>query len=238
MPTTEARPAGVLVSTEGLSGAGKSHLTHLAAQRLDTDLLCVEEFSRRRHRRDDLGSRIITALAEAAAGDQFLRAGAPASESLLLLAVQMHTWETTRAALAAGATVIEGRSVHSVAVYQGAALHPDDDRAALARARLILTEAAAWRPLPELVILLTDDPARALARAERRDRRRYTPEEHTVHRRCAALFEALAADDPHRFRVLDRRAEPDPHAGAALMADWIRHARPQHGRPHLEGVPA
>ncbi|MEV7775940.1 thymidylate kinase [Kitasatospora sp. NPDC086791] len=234
MPITKARPAGVLVSTEGLSGVGKSHLTALAARLLDADLLCVEEFSRRRHRRDDLGSRIITAMVDAAAGDHFLRAGLPASETLLLLAVQMHTWETTWHALAAGTTVIEGRSLHSVAVYQAVVLHPDDDRAALNCARRILAEAAAWRPLPDLVILLTDDPGQALTRAEQRDRRPFTPDELAVHHRSARLFEALAADDPHHVRVLDRRAQPDPEAGAELMADWIRRARPRQRHPGLE----
>ncbi|MGH3869124.1 MAG: dTMP kinase [Pseudonocardiaceae bacterium] len=217
---------GLLVSVEGLSGTGKTHLVHRLAERLDNPLL-VDEFSRR-HGLDDLGSRIITALAGAADGDHFLRAGRPRSETLLLLAVQMHTWETIRPALIAGRTVIEGRSVHSVAVYQGATLYPHDDEAALSCAAKILAEAAVWRPLPDVVMLLTDDPTAALARAEQRDGRRFTAEEHVVHRRCAGLFVKLAEADPQRFRLLDRSRIPNADDAIDLMADWIRQARPSH----------
>jgi dTMP kinase len=223
------------VSVEGLSGTGKSYLARRLAERLDNPLL-VEEFSRRRHRRDDLGSRIVTALADAARGDHFLRAGRPNSETLLLLAVQMHTWESVQPALAAGRTVLEGRSVHSVAVYQAATLHPHDDAAALRCATRILAEAAVWRPLPDLVLLLTDDTATALARAEQRDQRRFTPAERTVHARCAALFEELAGADPDRVRQIDRRRTPDAATAIDLMATWIHQTPP---RPRLpKGVPA
>ncbi|MFE3166607.1 dTMP kinase [Streptomyces sp. NPDC059224] len=227
---------GVLVSIEGISGTGKSYLARMAAQRLDAPLL-VEEFSRRRQR-GDLGSRIVAALAEAAGADRFLRGGFPASETLLLLAVQMHTWETVRAPLHDGRTVLEGRSLHSVAVYQAAALHPGDDAAALERARALMREATAWRPAPDVTVLLTDDLTTALDRAEQRDGRPISPAERAVHERCSHLFQALAQDDP-RVRVVDRVALPDPEAAAERIAAWITAARPlPWPAPVLEGVPA
>jgi dTMP kinase len=225
---------GVLVSFEGISGTGKSHLTRLVAQRLDAPLL-VEEFSRRRQR-SDLGSRIVTALAGAAGADRFLRGGCPASETLLLLAVQMHAWETVRTSLHAGRTVLEGRSMHSVAVYQAAALHPGDDAAALEGARALLREATAWRPTPDVTVLLTDHAATALRRAEQRDGRPISAGERAVHERCAHLFQALAEGDP-RLRLVDRAALPDPEAAADRIADWITAVRPlPWPAPALEGV--
>ncbi|MGV2915266.1 thymidylate kinase [Streptomyces alfalfae] len=227
---------GVLVSFEGISGIGKSHLTRLVAQHLDGPLV-VEEFSGRRQR-GDLGSRIVSALAEAAGADRFLRGGCPASETLLLLAVQLHTFETIRVPLHTGRTVLEGRSLHSVAVYQAAALHPHDDAAALAQAHALMTEATAWRPAPDVTVLLTDHVDRALARAEQRDGRPIGADERAVHERCARLFEELTAGDS-RVRRLDRAAQPDPQAAAGLIADWITTARPlPWPAPALEGVPA
>ncbi|MFI2736653.1 thymidylate kinase [Streptomyces sp. NPDC018711] len=227
---------GVLVSFEGISGTGKSHLTGLVAPRLDAPLL-VEEFSSRRTRAD-LGSRIISALAAAADGDRFLRGGFPASETLLLLAVQLHTWETIRTPLHTGRTVLEGRSLHSVAVYQAAALHPCDDTAALEQARALMREATAWRPAPDVTILLTDHVGAALGRAEQRDGRPISAAERAVHERCARLFTHLAAGDP-RVRLLDRAAQPDPQAAADLITAWVTTARPQPWpSPALEGVPA
>ncbi|MER5356222.1 thymidylate kinase [Kitasatospora sp. NPDC002551] len=227
---------GVLVSFEGISGTGKSHLTRLVAPRLDAPLL-VEEFSSRRTRAD-LGSRIISALAAAADGDRFLRGGFPASETLLLLAVQLRTWETIRAPLHTGRTVLEGRSLHSVAVYQAAALHPRDDTAALEQARALMREATAWRPAPDITILLTDHVGTALGRAEQRDGRPISAAERAVHERCARLFTELAADDP-RVRHLDRAAQPDPQAAADLITTWVTTAHPQPWpSPALEGVPA
>ena len=47
----------------------------------------------------------------------------------------------------------------------------------LGEAREILELAAEWRPLPDLTILITDDPATAISRAERRDNRTVAGEE-------------------------------------------------------------
>jgi thymidylate kinase len=57
--------------------------------------------------------------------------GFPRSGTLFLLATKMHDFEVTLPHLLTGRTVIEGRSVHSTAVYQSLIIHPDDDQAAL-----------------------------------------------------------------------------------------------------------
>jgi dTMP kinase len=202
---------GRLISIEGLNGIGKTHLTTqlLARYGSSTRTVVLEEFSKRgRTDRSDLGRDLLRALTAAADGDPFLRGGHPGAETLLLLAIKMFDYEAgCAAALAEGRTVIEGRSVHSIAVYQSLIRHPGDEDA-YRQARIILDLAAVWRPMPDLTILITDDVATAVRRAEARDGRRYTNEQWQLHRRAAALFDRLAADDAGRVRVLDRRRLP------------------------------
>lgn len=198
---------GALVSIEGLNGVGKTYLTRLLAARLDAALqvLVLEEFSARADSGDDLGRVILRSLITAANGDPFLRGGRPGAETLALLAVKMHDFESTRAELTGGRLVLEGRSIHSTAVYQSLISHPGDDEAAYRQATNLLQLAAAWRPLPDLTILITDDVTAAIERAERRDARTYTGGQRVIHTRAAALFTRLAADDSARIAVLDRR---------------------------------
>jgi dTMP kinase len=131
----------------------------------------------------------------------------------------MHDFETALPALHA---VIEGRSVHSTAVYQSLIAEPDDDEKAFALAGRILDGAALWRPLPDLTIVLTDDVDAAVGRAEERNGEQFTDEQWVLHRRAATLFERLAAADPGYVRLLDRRdPDTDTLVGTitALLAD-------------------
>lgn len=71
-------------------------------------------------------------------GDAF----AADSESLLLLIIKIDDFEAILPTLLAGRTVIEGRSIHSAAVYQSLIMHPDDYHAAAASVARILDTAA------------------------------------------------------------------------------------------------
>ncbi len=133
-------------------------------------------------------------------------------------------YETVRDALQQDRLVLEGRSLHTVAVYQSLILHPDDDAAAHDQARQILVLAASWRPLPDLTILVTDDVDTAVRRAEQRDGTPYTPQQWRLHHRAATLFDRLATDEPDRIRVLDRRTI-DAAPAIARMRDWIAGCR-------------
>ncbi|ROO51623.1 dTMP kinase [Micromonospora sp. Llam0] len=203
----EPRDRGRLVSIEGLSGVGKTYLTNRLLENYPSELrpALLEEFSQRPRSGVDLGRELLGALISAADGDPFLRGGHCGTETLLLLAIKMFDYEAGSAAtLATGRTVIEGRSVHSIAVYQSLIAHRDDE-AAYRHAGAILRLAATWRPLPDLTILIVDDVVEAVRRAEQRDGRHYTPEQWRLHRRAAALFDRLAADAGSRIVVLDRR---------------------------------
>lgn len=216
---------GLLVSVEGISGVGKTFLTNrLQTRATDDRVVIVEAFSRRlRGSSPAVGHRILRALVTEAKGDFFLRAGYPRSETLLLLAVKMHDYESCESCLLPlrqGCLVVEGRSLHSVAVYQSLILHPNDPPRALAEARAILELAGQWRPLPDLTVLLIDDVTTAIRRAEQRDNTRFTDEERCMHHQAAALFEQLAADAPGQCRIIDRR-RTDTTGALRQMTAWI-----------------
>lgn len=216
---------GRLISIEGLSGVGKTHLTNRVIEAATAapgqPPLMVEEFSQRREDGDvDLGRRLLRILVTAAHGEHFLRAGFPKSETLLLLAIKMHDFEATLPTLLAGRTVIEGRSIHSTAVYQSLIMHPDDREAAAVSVVRILDMAARWRPLPDLTIVITDDPQAAVRRAEARDGTTFTAEQWAIHHQAAPLFEHLATIDPEHVRLLDRR-DHDTTTLVATIGQWI-----------------
>jgi dTMP kinase len=195
------------VSIEGISGTGKTYL----ADRLLSDspeladsTLVLDEFSRRPPH-GDLGHDLLRALAAAASGDPLLRGGSPAAETLMLLAIKAHDYEDRcLPALRHGQVVLEGRSLHCIAVYQSLILHPDDDRASREMLDL-LHLAAQWRPLPDLTFLITDNPDTAAQRAEQRDNRPFSPDYRHAHHRAAALYDLAAAHAPGNITVIDRR---------------------------------
>ncbi|MFD8414038.1 thymidylate kinase [Streptomyces sp. NPDC059650] len=228
MTITSVRRActrGPLISAEGLNGVGKTYLTNRAVEALDVKPLMLDEFSQRAKGRPGLGEALLQALREASCGDPFLRGGTPMAEALLLMAIKRHDLDTLLPDLTGGRTVVEGRSVDTTAVCQALLLHPDHADQALETALALLDLASFYRPLPDLTILVTDDADQALERAQRRDRRVFTPEQATFMRRACALFEQVAATDPARYRVLDRRLV-DEHEAAAQIRDWIGGAGP------------
>jgi dTMP kinase len=212
-------PRGPLISVEGISGAGKTYLTHRLAR--DPGITTIEAFSERaRAGPGTLGGQLLRALITAAHGEHFLRAGHPGTETVLLLAVKTFDFEQCLPLLMRGEAIIEGRSMDSIAVYQSLITCPDDLDRAHAEARAILTIAAQWRPLPDLTILLTDDVPTAIGRAEKRDSRRFTAEQVSIHHQADTLFRLLAADHPDRFQVIDRRTTGIRQTQAQCAA-WI-----------------
>jgi dTMP kinase len=212
---------GILVSTEGITGVGKSYLTarlRTESTRSPASAVIIEEFSRRLAH-GELGHDLLHALISAADGDPFLRGGHPASETLLLLAIKTYDYEAHCAtALHRGQLVLEGRSIHCVAVYQALILHPSDDQRAYDEMQAILNIAAQWRPLPDLTFLVTDDVNAAVGRAERRDGMTFTAEHRRFHHRAAALFDRLAAEAPGMITVIDRRHLSNSDTIALMLA--------------------
>jgi dTMP kinase len=214
---------GPLISVDGITGVGKTYLTHRALDTVQDRPLLLEGFSQRETGYPGLGKGLLRALREASGGDPFLRGGAPLAEALILLAIKRHDLDIVLPELSGGRAVIEGRSIDSTAVCQALLLHPDNPGAALQSAVALLDLAAAYRPLPDLTILITDDTVPAVTRTQRRDQCVLTSEQITFMRGAAELFERVAATDPARYRILDRRTV-DEHAAAEQIRAWIREA--------------
>jgi dTMP kinase len=215
---------GPLISTEGIPGVGKTYLTSRAVDGIDGNPLILDGFSQREHGRPDLGKAMLRALRATSGADPFLRGGAPAAEALLLLAIKRHDLDIVMADLSAGRIVIEGRSVDTTAVCQAVQLHPGTPAAALQEAVALVRMAASFRPLPDLTILITDDPSAAIERAQQRDNRLYAPDQVAFLKDTCALHEQLAATDPVRYRVVDRRSTGSREAVRQIRA-WIGEAR-------------
>ncbi len=217
---------GLLVSTEGINGVGKTYLTRALADRCPPARrpLVLEEFSARTDGATDLGRDLLKTLIAAAPGDMFLRGGTPAAEALLLLAIKAHDLDRCMAALGEGRVVIEGRSIDTTAIYQALIMHPNDDDAAAQTARTLLNVAAQWRIPPDLTLLIIDDPRVAIERAQQRGRFVYSAADRTLQQRAARLYTRLAAEEPGRIRVLDRR-ELDVDAALEQMSAWIAQAQ-------------
>ena len=219
---------GPLVSVEGISGAGKTFLTRQLTAHLTASghaVTAIEDFSARRQTAGpDLGREFLHALIHAAGDDRYLRGGHLHAETLLLLAIKTYDYETSCRLGAPGQIIIEGRSAHTIAVYQSVLMHPGDDTAALDQARHILHLAGQWRPLPDLTILITDDPDTALSRAGQRDQRPFTSDERLIEHRADILYRHLAAEDPGRIRILDR-GDCETRTAVAVMSSWITGTR-------------
>ena len=225
-PTLEHPPCarGPLISVEGVTGVGKTYLTHRAHELLDAKPLILDEFSKRANTCSDLGAALLRCLREACVGDPFLRGGTPMAEALILMAIKRHDLDFVIPDLSSGRAVVEGRGVDTTAVCQALLLHPDDPDAALDTATALLDLAASYRPLPDLAILVTDDACQAIVRAQRRDQCVFTDEQSAFIRDACALFERIAGTDPSRYRVVDRRTVGE-HEAVGLIRDWIQNAR-------------
>lgn len=237
MTITPVRPSctrGPLIAVEGITGVGKTYLTHRALDAVDDQAsdenargampLLLDGFSHRADSHPGLGEALLRALRAASAGDPFLRGGTPLTETWLLLAIKRYDLDTVIAELSRGRAVVEGRSVDTTAVCQALLLHPDTPDAALDTAKALLDFASSYRPLPDLSILITDHAHAAIARTQQRDQRVLTPEQVTFMGEACALYERLAATDPARYRVVDRRTL-DEHQAAKLIRTWIHDAR-------------
>jgi dTMP kinase len=195
---------GINVSFEGISGCGKSYiLMKLRDVLQDVLLTIIEEIEDRQGA--GLDQKIIALLGKS--GDRFFRGGHPRTETLLLLALQAYEAETIIGpALAAGQTVIENRSIDTIAIYQAIILHPSESlERQLERAQQLYQFACQWRTPPQLTFLLEDDFVTAIERSQQRVARLYSLDEIALMRRAAHIYELYAQCQASRIVRLDRR---------------------------------
>jgi dTMP kinase len=190
----------MLITVEGLDGAGKTTLIAGLARALDATVL-------REPGGVELSERI-----RALVSDPALEVD-PRAEALLYAAARAQlVAEKLRPLLRDGATVLLDRFIDSSLAYQGGGreLGVEEIRALNAFGTGGLT--------PDRTLLLRIDPVAGLARIAGREADRLERAGGEFFARVAQTYDALAAADPARFIVLDATEPPDTVLANALQA--------------------
>jgi dTMP kinase len=192
----------VLVTIEGIDGAGKTTLAAALADRLGAALL------------RDPGGVEASERIRAIVKDPDLVVGAR-TEALLYAAARAELVDqAVRPRLEAGETVVLDRFVDSTLAYQGAA------RGLGVKTIAEINAFATGGLRPDVTLLLRLSPAEARARRDTRIEApdRFGRENDGFYATIAAAYDAFAAADPARFRVLDATLAPGALLDAALSA--------------------
>ncbi len=197
--------AGVLVTIEGIDGAGKTTLAAgLAAALRERG---VEAELLREPGGVELSERVRTLVKDPALTVD------PRAEALLYAAARAQlVAERVRPLLDAGGWVLLDRFVDSSLAYQGAGRGLGVDEVAQVNAF------GTGGLTPDRTLLLRVDPALGRARAEGRGAApdRLESEQETFFAEVARCYDELAAADPQRIRVLDATRSPEELLTAAL----------------------
>jgi dTMP kinase len=190
----------VLISVEGVDGAGKTTLVAGLAEALGAVVL-----------REPGGTAVSERVRELLA-DPALEMD-PRTEALLYAAARAQlVAEELRPLLADGATVIVDRFVDSSLAYQGAA------RGLGVEAIRALNEFGTGGLRPDRTLLLRVDPALARERIADRAADRLEREDVAFFATVADAYDALAAAEPDRIAVIDAAQSPDAVLADALAA--------------------
>ncbi|MDX6717856.1 MAG: dTMP kinase [Solirubrobacteraceae bacterium] len=197
---------GRLITIEGLDGAGKSTLATALRDELarDRPVTLLRE----------PGGVALSERVRELVKDPALRCD-PRAEALLYAAARAQLVDELLEPLLAGGTwVLLDRFVDSSLAYQGAGRDLGVERIAA------LNAFATGGLRPDRTLLLRVDPATGRARQRGRDTSpdRLEREADAFFTTVAAAYEALAASDPQRIRVLDAASAPDRVLALALDA--------------------
>ncbi len=188
----------MLISIEGLDGAGKTTLAAALAERLPGRVELLRE----------PGGVALAERIRELVRDPALTVD-PTAEALLFAAARAQlVAERLRPLLAEGATVILDRFVDSSLAYQGAARGLGIER---------VRAMNDFGPTPDVTLLLRIDPRAA---RERRSgpQDRLEREDERFFAAVAEAYDALAAAEPARFRVIDATLPAGEVLAAALDA--------------------
>jgi dTMP kinase len=195
----------VLITVEGLDGAGKTTLVAgLAA--------ALEDRGERVVVLREPGGVVVSERIRDLLKDPSLQID-PRAEALLYAAARAQlVAEELRPLLAAGTTVVLDRFVDSSLAYQGAGrgLGVEEIRT--------LNAFGTGGLVPDRTLLLRIDPAAGLARISGRPADRLEQEDLAFFAAIAAAYEALAAAEPDRFAIIDAAQSPESVLADALAA--------------------
>jgi dTMP kinase len=198
---------GRLITIEGLDGTGKTTLAEALVDELrgdGGDVLLLRE----------PGGVELSERIRAVVKDPGLEVG-PRAEALLYAAARAQlVAERVEPALAAGTWVLLDRFVDSSLAYQGVGRGLGIE--AVRDVNLFATGGLR----PDRTLLLRADAATRAARQAVRGEEpdRLEREDGAFFEAIAGAYDALAAAEPERFRVLDAAAAPDAVLGAARAA--------------------
>jgi dTMP kinase len=195
----------VLITVEGLDGAGKTTLVaglSAALEERGEQVIVLREPGG-----VEVSERIRELLTDPGLAID------PRAEALLYAAARAQlVAEELRPLLEAGSWVLLDRFVDSSLAYQGAGrrLGVEEIRALNAFATGGLT--------PDRTLLLRIDPERGLGRIADRPADRLEREDVAFFAAIAAAYDALAAAEPDRFVIIDAAQSPESVLAAALAA--------------------
>lgn len=198
---------GRLIAFEGIDGSGKSSTLDRVAKAL------VREGHDVVATREETPSERGAWVRQSIAGKWD-----PLTTTFLFLADRAEHVREMRAWLDAGKTVLCDRYVHSTYAYQGTTL-----RGTLPDARRFLAGLHdGWCPLPDKVLLFKADPARCLARVQRRGQVTNYEKAAFLGEVQAAYLEEARLDAP-RFHVIDAERDIEELGRDALgvVRGWL-----------------
>ncbi len=193
---------GKLLSLEGISGTGKTFYREQLEKSIGNkeNILFIKEIFN--EVQEGLNKKIFSALYHTE--DRFFNMGVPLTETMLLLSRSMYKYESIiRQALEEGKTVIEDRSIDTIALYQAILIAQKNGGNPLEIAEKIYSFAGTFRQLPEKTFLLYGNPDLAISRAEKRDGIPYKPDEIKLLKAVDKFYLIYADTHPERIIKLD-----------------------------------
>jgi len=197
---------GLFLTFEGMDGSGKTTQMRLLAERLRREGRAVLESAEPGG--TPIGMQVRRILLDSA--NQEL---CPTAELLLYFACRAQNVDQwILPALAEGKIVLSDRFTDSTLVYQGCG------RGLGSETVMALDRIACRGLVPDVTLLIDIDAETSLARAHARNATAQETEtrmdEQSVefHRKVYEAYHALAAREPHRFRIVDGRADREAMA--------------------------
>lgn len=187
----EAARAGALITIEGIDGTGKS--TVVAALGRWLAAANVKAAVQREPTSSWLG--------EAVRKSHTLHVDA-LTHTFLFLADRAHHCDAMRGEMAAGAVIVCDRYFDSTIAYQGAALQERMAPAGQDARAWLRALHDPWVVVPDLTLLIVDDPTRCLERVKARGKTSIF-EDAAFLARVQENYRKAAAAEPGRFRVIE-----------------------------------
>lgn len=209
---SETSAKGALITVEGIDGTGKSTVVAALGRWL------ASEGVKAAVQREPTSSW----LGEAVRRSHTARVD-PLTHMFLFLADRSHHTAAMRQELAMGAVILCDRYFDSTVAYQGASLSEPLAAAGLDPLKWIRGLHEPWLLLPDLTLLIVDDPARCVERVKSARGKTALFEETTFLARVQENYRKLAGAEPARFRVIEGGQLDEVEAACrGAVSDFLR----------------